>query len=86
MHASVIFELVDRFVVRGCVSSKKKGYFDRFVVNSCATPSYQSTVQVELMRFQPKQVSLFFLGEPYREGNDSCRVFILDMHILYCMN
>ena len=85
MHASVIFELVDRFVVRGCVS-KKKGYFDRLIVNSCATPSYQSADRVELMRFQPKQVSLFFLGEPYRKGNDSCCVFILDMHILYCMN
>ena len=23
------------------------------------------------------------LGEPYRERNDSCRVFILYMHILY---
>ena len=81
MHASGIFELVDRFVVCGCASTKL--YFDRFVVNSCATPSYQSVVQVELMQFQPKQVGLFiFLGEPYRKGNDSCRVFILDMHIL----
>ena len=52
------------------------------LVGNCVTPSYQSAVQVELMRFQPKQVNLFSLGEPYREGNDSCRVFILDMHIL----
>ena len=42
------------------VAPHQKCYFDRFVVNSCATPSYQSAVQVELMRFQPKQVSLFF--------------------------
>ena len=38
---------------------------------------------VELRRFQPKQVNLSSLGEPYREGKDSCRVFILYMHILY---
>ena len=37
---------------------------------------------VELRRFQLKQVNLSSLGELYREGKDSCRVFILYMHIL----
>ena len=41
------------------------------------------TKLVELMRFQPKQVNFNSLGEPSRERNDSCRVFILYMHILY---
>ena len=40
-------------------------------------------VEILFRRFQPKQVSLSSLGEPYREGKDSCRVFILYMHILY---
>ena len=40
-------------------------------------------VEILLRWFQLKQVSLSSLGEPYREGKDSCRVFILYMHILY---
>ena len=40
-------------------------------------------VEILLRWFQLKQVSLSSLGEPYCEGKDSCRVFILYMHILY---
>ena len=40
-------------------------------------------IEILLRQFQPKQVSLSSLGEPYRGGKDSCRVFILYMYILY---
>ena len=40
------------------------------------------TKLVELRRCQSKQAIFNSLGEPYRERNDSCRVFILYM-LLY---
>ena len=58
-------------------------YFRWYEISPMSCVLVVFEVEILLRWFQLKQVSLPSLGEPYREGKDSCRVFILYMHILY---